>query len=104
MARQKKPVKVGKRPKVKVRVDDVVELIKTIRGGTTERDGSDQGTRGKVLRVLPYSNKVVVQNVNVRVKHLQKTKESPKGGRIEREAPIDLSNVKVISSARSSPT
>ena len=55
--------------------------------------GNDKGKRGKVLRVLDKDNRVLVEGVNVRVKHLQKTQANPEGGRVEREFPIAASNV-----------
>ncbi|HFD79814.1 MAG TPA: 50S ribosomal protein L24 [Gammaproteobacteria bacterium] len=56
--------------------------------------GKDNGKRGTVLRVLPEVGKVVVENVNIVKKH---TKANPQagvpGGIIEKEMPIDMSNV-----------
>ncbi|HEX9793132.1 MAG TPA: 50S ribosomal protein L24 [Planctomycetota bacterium] len=66
-----------------LRKDDQVVVI----------SGNDKGTRGKVLRVIPKTDKVLVEGVNVRVKHLRKTQASPQGGRIEREQAIPASKV-----------
>ena len=55
--------------------------------------GNDKGKRGKVLRVLHGEDRVLVEGVNIRVKHLQRTQANPDGGRIEREMPIHASNV-----------
>jgi large subunit ribosomal protein L24 len=56
--------------------------------------GKDSGKRGTVLRVLPDMDKVVVENINLVKKH---TKPNPQrgvsGGIIEKEMPIDVSNV-----------
>ena len=56
--------------------------------------GKDSGKRGTVLKVLPDVGKVVVENVNIVKKH---TKPNPQrgisGGIIEKEMPIDASNV-----------
>ena len=56
--------------------------------------GKDSGKRGTVLRVLPDVDKLVVENVNIVKKH---TKPNPQagisGGIIEKEMPIDVSNV-----------
>jgi large subunit ribosomal protein L24 len=59
--------------------------------------GNDRGKRGKVMKVLEKSNKVLVEGVNIRVKHLQKTQANPEGGKIEKEFPIAASNVLVWS-------
>lgn len=55
--------------------------------------GNDKGKRGKVLRVFECDGRVLVEGVNVRVKHLQRTQANPEGGRVERESPIAASNV-----------
>ncbi|MGB5299964.1 MAG: 50S ribosomal protein L24 [Thiogranum sp.] len=56
--------------------------------------GKDSGKRGTVLRVLPEVGRLVVENVNIVKKH---TKPNPQagigGGIIEKEMPIDVSNV-----------
>ena len=58
------------------------------------RTGKDSGKRGTVLKVLPESGKVVVENVNIVKKH---TKPNPQrgisGGIMEKEMPIHASNV-----------
>lgn len=49
--------------------------------------------RGKVLRVIPERNKVVVEGVNRRYRHVRRSQQHPQGGRVQREMPVDLSNV-----------
>lgn len=49
--------------------------------------------RGKVLRVIPKDGKVVVEGVNRQFKHVKRSQKYPQGGRVQREMPIDLSNV-----------
>ena len=55
--------------------------------------GNDKGKRGKVLRILVMTDKVLVEGVNQRVKHLQKTQANPEGGTVEKEFPIPVSKV-----------
>ena len=59
--------------------------------------GRDRGKRGRVLKVLPAKNRVVVEGVNLIKRH---TKPNPqrqiKGGLVEREAPLHASNVQVV--------
>ena len=59
--------------------------------------GKDRGKRGRVLKVLPEKNRVIVEGVNFIKRH---TKPNPqrgvKGGVIEREAPLHASNVQVV--------
>lgn len=58
--------------------------------------GANKGKTGKVLRVFREKGKVLVEGVNVRVKHQKPSQENPEGGRIEREMPIQVSNVALI--------
>ena len=58
------------------------------------RSGDDKGKTGKVLRIL--DDKVVVEGVNVVWKHLKPTQQAPKGGRIQKEAPIHIPKVQPV--------
>ena len=54
--------------------------------------GKDKGKQGKVLRVFPKENRVVVQGVNMQTKHAKATRKA--GAEIKHlEGPIDASNV-----------
>lgn len=64
--------------------------------------GEHKGKRGKVLKVLRDSQKVIVEGINLRKKCMKKTQENPKGGIIEREMPIHYSNVMIVTSEGSS--
>lgn len=55
--------------------------------------GKDKGTKGRVVRVIAETDRVVVEGVNVVKRHTKPTPKNPQGGIIEREAPIHLSNV-----------
>ncbi len=59
--------------------------------------GNDRGKRGKVMKVIDKTNRVLVEGVNIRVKHLQKTQANPEGGKVEKEFPISASNVLIWS-------
>jgi large subunit ribosomal protein L24 len=67
--------------------------------------GKDRGKRGRVLIVMPDKNRLVVEGVNIVKRH---TKPNPqkniKGGIVEREASIHLSNVMLIDPETSEPT
>jgi large subunit ribosomal protein L24 len=58
--------------------------------------GNDKGATGEVLRVLPKHDRVVVQGVNIRSKHLKPTEANPQGGILRREMPIHISNVSPV--------
>lgn len=58
--------------------------------------GSDKGKQGKVLRVLVDKNRVVVEGVNRLWKHVRPSQRYPQGGRIQKDAPIHVSNVQLL--------
>jgi len=53
--------------------------------------GNSKGLKGPVLKVI--GNRVVIQGVNVRKRHVKPTQQNPKGSVIQVERPIDISNV-----------
>lgn len=55
--------------------------------------GEDRGKTGKVLRVYPKSGRVLVEGINLVKRAVRKTQDNPRGGIVEREAPVDASNV-----------
>ncbi len=57
--------------------------------------GNDRGVTGAVLRVVA-PDRVVVQGVNVRAKHLKPSQTAPQGGILRREMPIHISNVSPV--------
>jgi large subunit ribosomal protein L24 len=69
--------------------------------------GKDKGTVGEVIRVVPDEGRVVVQGVALRIKHQAQTQSRGKtipAGKIEFEAPIDISNVMLIDPKDNKPT
>lgn len=77
------PRTTNKQPKLHVKKGDRVRVIA----------GNARGTEGRILRVLPKTERVIVEGVNVRVKHTKPNQQNQQGGRIEAERPIHLSNV-----------
>lgn len=61
--------------------------------------GRERGKRGKVLRVLRDSGRVLVEHVNMIKKHQRPTQKLRQGGIIEREGPLALSNVLLVCAA-----
>lgn len=76
----------------------MVMLTKAITA--TESLASDRvkGYVGKVLRVYPKTDRVIVEGVNLRIKHTKPNRVYPNGGRIPREMPIHISNVMPVDS------
>jgi large subunit ribosomal protein L24 len=66
--------------------------------------GDDRGKTAKVLKVFPDKNRAIVEGVNFIKRHTRQTKRAQKGGIIEKEAPVSLSNLLVFCPKCSSPT
>ncbi|MBC8042763.1 MAG: 50S ribosomal protein L24 [Rhizobacter sp.] len=58
--------------------------------------GNDKGKTGKILRVFPVKNRVIIEGVNLRKRHMRPNKNQPQGSIVEREMPIHASNVKKV--------
>ncbi len=59
--------------------------------------GKDRGARGKVLRVFPQRNRVIVENVNFIKRHTRPNpQKNIQGGVVEKEAPVHLSNLMLV--------
>ena len=71
---------------MKIKKNDAVKIIA----------GKDKGKRGKVIQIFAKHNKVVVEGLNLRYKHLRPKKQGEKGQRIEYAAPLDASNVMLV--------
>ena len=64
--------------------------------------GAARGRQGKVLRVIPDRDLVLVEGVNVRKRHTKPSQANPRGAIIEREMPIHISNVSPVSDGKPS--
>jgi large subunit ribosomal protein L24 len=62
--------------------------------------GKDKGSEGEVVRVLPADNKVIVNGVNRVKKHTKPNRVQQQGGIIDRDMPIDASNVMLVHKGR----
>ena len=59
--------------------------------------GKDRGKQGEVMFALPEQGKVIVDGVNVVKKHQKSTRATMQGGIIDKDMPVDVSNVAVVS-------
>ncbi len=57
--------------------------------------GKDKGKNGKVVRAIPSSEKIIIEGVNVKKKHMRPRKSGQKGQIVEVSAPIHVSNVMI---------
>ena len=71
--------------------------MKIVKGDTVQViSGNDSGKTGRVIKVFPSRQKIVVEGVNIVKKHSRPTQENQQGGIIEKEAAIHISNVMLI--------
>ena len=78
----------------RLKVGDLVQVIA----------GRDKGKRGKVQRILQKQDRVLVEGLNKVTRHQKPNQQDQQGGRLEREAPIHLSNVMPIDADSDRPT
>lgn len=72
--------------KLNFKKGDTVEII----------TGDDKGKKGTVLAVFPKTNKVIVEGCKVAKKAIKPTEENTKGRHVNKEMPIDVSNVRKV--------
>ena len=66
--------------------------------------GDDKGVVGEIVAVLPKSNRVIVEGVNVNKKHEKPSNANPDGGIVNKEMPISASNVKLVDTKKEKKT
>ena len=67
----------------KFKKDDKIKVI----------SGKDRGKVSKILKVMQKTNKVLIEGVGIVKRHTKPNKLNPEGGIIEKEMPIDISNI-----------
>jgi len=90
MATATPKAKAQVRTKMRIKKGDTVQVI----------SGKDKGKTGEVLRTLPYENRVVVQGVNLRTRHVKPTQEGESGRIVTEEASLHASNVMLYSTSQ----
>ncbi len=74
----------------RIKKNDIVKVIA----------GNNKGKEGRVLLVNSKDNRLIVEGLNMMKKHTRPTQENQKGGIIEKEAPINMSNVALVFEGR----
>jgi len=77
-----------KMTKLKIKTGDTVRVIA----------GDHKGSEGKVTKVFIAKNKAIVEGVNMVKKHTKPSAQNPQGGIVEKEAPIQVSNLSLLTS------
>jgi len=79
---------------MKIRKNDSVKVI----------TGNDNGKTGKVLKVFSKESRIIVEGINLKKRHTKPSQKNPQGGIIEKEAPINVSNVLPLDPKTNKPT
>lgn len=87
-------LKGTKRRMLKIRKNDTVYVIA----------GKDRGKTGKVMKAFPEIDSVLVEGINRSKKHMRRTRDDQKGGVIEVESPLHISNIQIYCRSCSRPT
>ncbi len=87
------PRTTNKQKKLHVKKGDTVVLTKTITAHGGGQNDRAKGHQARVLEVYTKTERVLVEGVNLRLKHTKPNQTYPNGGRIEAEKPIHVSNV-----------
>ena len=69
-----------------------------LKKGMTVRvtNGNHKGMEGKILKVFPKNNRVIIEGINLIKRSSRPTQENPGGGFIEKEASLHESNIVVL--------
>ena len=71
---------------MKIKKGDTIQVIA----------GKDKGRTGKVERVYSKSKKILIENINMYKKHIQKSEQMPKGGVVDLSRPLTISNAMFV--------
>ena len=72
--------------KLKIKKNDIVVVLA----------GTSKGKEGKVIKVIPSTNRAIVEGVNMVSKHTKPNAANPQGGIIKQESTIDISNLMLV--------
>ena len=79
---------------MKIKTGDLVTII----------SGDEKGKQGKVLKVLPKDNAVIVEGLNIVKKHVKPNQNNTKGSIVEKPNKIHVSNVALVDPKTNKPT
>jgi len=79
---------------IKIKRNDIVKLL----------SGKDKNKTGKVLKVLPARGRALVEGINFVKKHTKQTKQEQKGGIVQKESTVQISNLILICKHCNKPT
>ena len=80
--------------KIKLKKDDIVVVLA----------GTSKGKEGKIIKVIPSTNRAIVEGVNMVSKHTKPNAANPQGGIIKQEASMNISNLMLVDPKSGKPT
>ena len=80
--------------KLKLKKDDIVVVLA----------GTSKGKEGKIIKVIPSTNRAIVEGVNMVSRHTKPNAANPQGGILKQEASIDISNLMLVDPKSGNPT
>ena len=80
--------------KLKIRKNDTVAVM----------TGKDRGKKGRVLQVFPETGRILIEAINYRKVHQRPTRNNPKGGIVQMEGSLSISNVQLFCGRCNKPT
>ena len=80
--------------KLKIKKNDIVVVLA----------GTSKGKEGKVIKVIPSTNRAIVEGVNMVSKHTKPNAANPQGGIIKQESTINISNLMLVDPKSGQPT
>jgi large subunit ribosomal protein L24 len=80
--------------KTRIKKDDKVKVL----------TGKDKGKIGKVLKIVKKTNRVIIENINVVKVNQRPTQANPQGGIVEKNMPIQVSNLMIMCNSCVKPT
>lgn len=83
-----------KMTKIKLKKNDIVVVLA----------GTSKGKEGKIIKVIPSTNRAIVEGVNMVSKHTKPNAANPQGGIIKQEASINISNLMLVDPKSGKPT
>ncbi len=87
-----------------IKAGDTVAVIAGADQFVTDKKGNKSRKTGRVIKVYPKTDRVLVEGVNMVKKHQRPTQANEKGGIVEKEAPIHASNVALVDPKTGKPT
>lgn len=89
-----------------IKAGDTVTVItgKKVDKVITDKKGKTTRKTGRVIKVYPRTDRVLVEGINIVKKHERPSQGNDKGGILEKEAPIHVSNVAIVDPKTGKPT